>query len=123
MDLHLTPFDDGVSSRRGSCLAGLQHGIATLTTDGVHTESIFRNANGTSLCTTPVDDPAAFARAAVNLWENPSQRREIARAGRTLYEAHCDWPLVADRLLSGLRRDNIHSEATSHPAYNPVVES
>jgi len=102
MDVHLTPFDDGVSSRRGSCLAGLQHGVATLTTEGVHTEEVFLDARDTALCMTPVDAPDAFARIAVDLWEHPDRRHEIGRQGRLLYESHCDWPVVAEQFLTEL---------------------
>jgi len=113
MDVHMTPFDDGVSSRRGSCLAGLQHGVATLTTEGVHTENVFLQARGRALCTVPVHDSDAFSRAAVDLWENPSRRRQIGRAGRLLYESRCDWPVVANRLLAGLGEVDGRSEYAS----------
>ena len=42
MDLHLAPYSDGVSTRRGAFLAGLQHGVSSVTTIGKHTDSLLK---------------------------------------------------------------------------------
>jgi len=102
MDIHLSPFADGMSSRRGSCLAGLQHGVATISTGGVHTELVFLDARGRALALTPVDAPDAFAREALRLWDDPTYRHRLGRAGRELYQSRCDWSVIADRLVSAL---------------------
>jgi hypothetical protein len=39
MDIYLTPFLDGASSRRTSLMTGLQHGIATVSTRSGHTDT------------------------------------------------------------------------------------
>jgi glycosyltransferase involved in cell wall biosynthesis len=110
MDIHLSPFADGMSSRRGSCLAGLQHAVATVSTDGVHTESVFLDARGSALALAPVGNPDAFAREALQLWDDPINRHRLGQTGQELYQSRCDWPVIADRLLSTLQTSALASE-------------
>ena len=42
MDLLISPFIDGISTRRGSAIAGFQHGVAVASTWANHTDALFR---------------------------------------------------------------------------------
>jgi glycosyltransferase involved in cell wall biosynthesis len=100
-DLYLAPFIDGVSGRRTSLMAALQHGLPVVGTRGEMTDSAMRNA-GSALLLTPSHDGAAFAAAARDLAADPSQRAQRATAARRLYESRFDWPVACRLALDGL---------------------
>jgi glycosyltransferase involved in cell wall biosynthesis len=100
-DLFLAPFADGVSTRRSSVMAALQHGLPVVGTDGYLTDGILRRSTA-ALRLFPVDRPDLFAEAVVELAKAPDERLAAARAARALYEASFDWPVLARRLLDGV---------------------
>jgi glycosyltransferase involved in cell wall biosynthesis len=100
-DLFLAPLIDGVSTRRGSMMAALQHGLPVVGTDGPLTDSILRGP-GSGMSLTRVGDKRAFAAAVLALAEDVGARASSAAAARELYERNFDWPVAADRLLSAL---------------------
>jgi glycosyltransferase involved in cell wall biosynthesis len=102
MDVHLTPFIDGVSTRRGSFMAGLQHGVPTVATRGPLTDSLLADRDGEAFLLAPVDASVQFAEHVVNLWSNPERRRAMGKAGRALYETHFRFDAIAAKLLSSL---------------------
>jgi glycosyltransferase involved in cell wall biosynthesis len=102
MDLFLAPFRDGVSTRRGSFMVGLQHGRPTVTTTGPDTDSDLHDAAGTAFLAAPQGDPSAFARQVEQLATDAETRWRIGQAGATLYSKTYDWPHVAVRLITTL---------------------
>jgi glycosyltransferase involved in cell wall biosynthesis len=100
-DLFLVPVADGVSTRRGSLMAALQHELAVLGTAGPLTDSVLREA-GPALRLTVVGDADAFAAAAAALAEDEDARGAAGTAARDLYEREFDWPVIAERLLAAL---------------------
>lgn len=102
MDLYLAPFRKGVSTRRGSFLPGLQHGIPSLSTWGVHTDAMLLAQNDAAFALTPDDDPAAFATVAARLAADAKRRDRMGAAGRRFFDRHFRWSTLADRLLEGL---------------------
>lgn len=102
MDLHLTPFLDGVSTRRGSFMTGLQHGLPTVSTQGPHTAPWVADAHDEAFLLAPEDDPGAFARHAHDLMTTPARRRTLGAGGRAFYERHFDWPVLAKQLRRAL---------------------
>jgi glycosyltransferase involved in cell wall biosynthesis len=99
-DLFLAPFVDGVSSRRTTVMAALQHGIAVVGTTGPLTDELL--ISGDFLELAPVDDLGAFVRAALRLASNSDERRSLGEAGRKSYEDNFDWPVIARELLRQL---------------------
>jgi glycosyltransferase involved in cell wall biosynthesis len=99
-DVFLAPYMDGVSTRRGSVMAALQHGVPVVGTAGHLTDDVLRNASGLALV--PVGVPAEFARAVTRLVSDASGRRELGAAGRELYERTFDWPVLVRRLRTHL---------------------
>jgi len=106
MDVQLAPYPDGVSTRRGSCMVGLQHGVPVVSTNGTLTDAVFQEADGAALALAPADDPSAFARRAAALSEDAERREAMGRAGRRLYERAFDWPQLAERLLEALQSED-----------------
>ena len=102
MDLHLTPFLDGVSTRRGSFMAGLQHGVPTVTTCGRHTAPWMRAAHDDAFLLAPEDAPDQFAHHAHALMTDSSRRRQIGDGGQAFYQRHFDWPVLAAQLRRAL---------------------
>jgi glycosyltransferase involved in cell wall biosynthesis len=93
MDLFLSPFAEGISSRKGSAIIGLQHGVATLTTAGPQTDSLFHNAG---LELTDCGDQQSFVRKAVRTIHDKPYRDQIARSGLGLHSTVFEWDVVAD---------------------------
>jgi glycosyltransferase involved in cell wall biosynthesis len=105
-DVFLAPFVDGVSTRRSTVMAALQHGLAVLGTDGPLTDGLLRRAPD-ALVLVPVARPDVFSRAAARLACSVDGRRSLAERGRALYEQTFDWPVLASRVsaaLAGSRR-------------------
>lgn len=102
MDIHLAPFVDGISTRRGSLMAGLQHGIATVGTLGQHTDSILRDANGKALLLTDVAAPEQFIAHVLRLADDAALRERLGREGQRLYAQEFAWASLAKQLQSTL---------------------
>jgi glycosyltransferase involved in cell wall biosynthesis len=101
MDLLVAPLMDGASTRRTTIMAGLQHGVAVLSTDGHLTDDLLRR-HPEAIELVPVRDVDAFARAAARLAGADDERAALAAAGRRLYETTFDWPVLVPRLLDHL---------------------
>jgi glycosyltransferase involved in cell wall biosynthesis len=99
-DIFLAPFTDGVSTRRTSLMAAMQHELAVIGTDGHLTDDVLRRAPG--LILGDVNDADAFDAAATMLAEDATQRAENGRAVRALYDDEFAWPVIAQRLRRGL---------------------
>lgn len=61
MDAAISPFIDGVSTRRGSVVALLQHGIPVATTQTPWTDSVFRTSAPSGLLMSSATSAEAFA--------------------------------------------------------------
>jgi glycosyltransferase involved in cell wall biosynthesis len=103
-DVFLAPFIDGVSTRRSSVMAALQHGVPVVGTSGPLTDSVLRRATE-ALRLVPVDRPDLFTEAVLSSVRLPTETRCQARAARTLYDTHFAWPVIAERFLSALDID------------------
>lgn len=104
MDLYLAPFSDGVSTRRGSFMVGLQHGVATVTTVGPSTDDVLARANGTAFLAACVGDREEFVRAVLRLVEDADLRHELGRTAAPFYATHFDWNHAADTVMRVLTR-------------------
>ncbi len=94
--LVLAPLIEGVSARKGTVMAALQHGQAVVTTRGAHTRD---DIAWDQICVLAPLDRAAFATAAVKAFENPKWRAEIGRSARAEYDAHASASVTAARIL------------------------
>jgi glycosyltransferase involved in cell wall biosynthesis len=111
MDLYLAPFVAGVSTRRGSFMAALQHGVPTVATAGAQTDPILHRNDGNAFVLRPETDVDAFAEIAFALQNDPDRRRQIGRAARRLYRNEFDWTVLARRVEDVLCRNSppVHS--------------
>jgi glycosyltransferase involved in cell wall biosynthesis len=98
-DLMLVPLVDGVSTRRTSVMAALQHGVAVVATRGPLTDSMLDRSDVLALSSGGAD---SFAEAAVAVAGEPRRRDALASAGRVLYMRAFDWPATARAIKHAL---------------------
>jgi len=82
-DVMAQPYPDGVTSRRTSTMASLQHARTIVTTKGSLTEPFWDRSDAVALV--PVEDPASFASMVCELIANNDRRRRYESAARSLY--------------------------------------
>src|SRR5205823_4138588 len=86
VDIYLAPLPDGISTRRGSLIAGLQHGLPTVASVGRHTDDVLRSADERAFLLAPVGSKDAFAAKALRLANDPALRDRLGRGARSLFE-------------------------------------
>jgi glycosyltransferase involved in cell wall biosynthesis len=84
-DLLVQPYPDGVSSRRGSFMAGMALGVPAVTTRGVATESLW---NDRLAALSPAGDTDALVRAAEILLDDHDLRQQLGEQARVAYQMH-----------------------------------
>jgi glycosyltransferase involved in cell wall biosynthesis len=116
-DIFLAPFVDGVSTRRTTLMAALQHGLAVIGTDGALTDPQLR-AHPDALWLVPVDRHDLFAQAVVRLATDTTEREARRRAARALFEGCYAWSVIAAAMAShlGLPPDRTGEGTCSCPA-------
>jgi glycosyltransferase involved in cell wall biosynthesis len=102
MDIYLSPFADGVATRRTSFLVALQHGIATVSTTGRDTGPLLTAQAGRAFLLTPVDQPAAFAQAVVQLAADSSLRSRLGQEGASFFQSAFSWEHLAAQAAADL---------------------
>ncbi|PQV65209.1 Glycosyltransferase involved in cell wall bisynthesis [Abditibacterium utsteinense] len=102
MDIYLATFVDGVSTRRGSLMAALQHGVPVVGTAGNLTDTLWHRENGRSIALAPVADAQRFAALVADLVSNPEKRQKMGSAGRALYEREFSVEVTARHLMETL---------------------
>jgi glycosyltransferase involved in cell wall biosynthesis len=119
MDLHLAPFVDGASTRRGSFLAGLQHGVPTVSTHGPLTDSLLMEKNGKAFRLTPSDDVDAFRQAVLELKSASGSRPAMRERAERFFDAHFEWDQIAGRIRSSLEASPHASLSRAHGRPTP----
>jgi len=101
-DLAVAPYVDGVSTRRGTLVAQLQHGRPIVGTDGVSTGALLHHQPAIALI--PVGSSGAFVQTVERLLGEPAARSAMGEAAAALFDAEFSWPKIAAaylRLLDG----------------------
>lgn len=93
----VAPIIDGVSTRRTSVAALLQHGLPIAGSDGRATGALFRESPAFLLA--PVGDGAAAAASVERLLDDRLLSDRMAAAARGLFDAHLAWPRIASAYL------------------------
>jgi glycosyltransferase involved in cell wall biosynthesis len=108
MDIVLSPFIDGVSSRRGSVIAALQHGIPVATTLTRYTDDIFRTGIPESLLVSSAGDRVAFAEEVLgNLRARAFSPEAPSTAIAEFFARHFSWDRISKGLLARLYKENL----------------
>jgi glycosyltransferase involved in cell wall biosynthesis len=102
VDLLVSPFLDGISTRRSSAMSCLAHGLPLLTTSGRLSDALWHEAFGDQLI--PVEKEEAYFDAAYQLCLDESKRRDLAQTSQSLYQSQFTWEKIAQRLLDAFEK-------------------
>jgi hypothetical protein len=102
-DVLVQPYPDGASTRRSTLMAGLAHGIPTVTTRGRLTEPFWDTSPAVAMVD---DDTVALVDAAHRLVDDEARRQGMSAAARTLYESRFAVRHVVERLRSDRCEDS-----------------
>ena len=101
-DICVLPYRDGASFRRGSFMAALVHGCATVSTRSPMPNdqcSMPNLIDGENVLLVPPDDAQALAAAIIRLAEDTNLRRRLS-AGAAALAQHFTWESIAARTLA-----------------------
>lgn len=93
-DLFLAPFEGGISSRRGSLMAAIVHGLPVVSTPPKIATRYFRA--GENFAQVPFGDAAALADEVSSLMDDP-ERRGLLREGSEVLSGVFSWSDIALR--------------------------
>lgn len=99
-DIFLSPISDGASSRRGSLLAGLNHGLCCITTTGDSTDRLFHEEAGRGVVF--AKDREDFSKRVRLLALDAPMRRSHGDHAARFYEANFSWESIAETYLREL---------------------
>jgi hypothetical protein len=103
MDLMINPFSDGISTRRGSAMAALQHGVPVLTTRGHATEALWDDVEGKCIFRSPNDRHDLWLQACREAWHATAAiESSHTESIKQFYQNHFDWPVIAKKLMNSL---------------------
>ncbi|MEM9110821.1 MAG: hypothetical protein AAGC72_12430 [Planctomycetota bacterium] len=103
MDVMLNPFIDGLSTRRGSAIAALQHGVPVVSTMGHATDRLWRSESSLGVfLTDKVEEGAWLAAVDACLKQLQRDPESCGSAALRLFEENLSWPVIATRLCSKL---------------------
>lgn len=102
MDINLAAYSDGVSSRRTSMIAALQHAIPIVCTRGRNTDAMFLQEDGRSILIAHDQTPQSFADQVATLARDQALRQRIGAGGRELFDSVFSWPVIARKLINCL---------------------
>jgi glycosyltransferase involved in cell wall biosynthesis len=84
-DLLVQPYEDGVTSRRGTLMAGLALGLPVVTNSGPLAEASFAQEGAVRMAPDP--DPESIVAAVEEVLGDAALRAAIATRGRAFYES------------------------------------
>ncbi|HEY1861868.1 MAG TPA: glycosyltransferase family 4 protein [Gemmataceae bacterium] len=99
-DCLVQPYPDGVSSRRGSLMAGLALGLPIVTNAGPLTDAVWRESDAVALAASPA--PSDFMDAVEHLLAEPRGMEELGRRAAEMYQKRFALVRTIETLRSGL---------------------
>jgi len=102
MDIYLVPYLDGLSTRRTTLMAALQHGIATVGTRGPLTDSLLAQEDGRAFLLADVAAPEMFSTHVLRLATKMELRKQIAEEGASLYAREFAWQKIVEKMQRAL---------------------
>ena len=99
-DILIQPYRDGATTRRTTLMAGLMHGIATITNRGALSEPLWKDS-GLAVASRP--NAAEMLQIAQTLMTDDEKRQAIAGYGEQLYSSQLSWDRSIDQLITDSR--------------------
>jgi glycosyltransferase involved in cell wall biosynthesis len=94
----------GISSRRGSAIAGIACGLPLIAFSGPETAPPITEAG---VVLVPPDQPDQLNAALARVLSDPECRNDLAARSRAAYQAHFAWPAIAARFAAILNRQSV----------------
>jgi glycosyltransferase involved in cell wall biosynthesis len=116
MDIFLAPVNDGISARRGSIVAALQHGLPICSTVREHTDRFLREFSSPAFSLAPGDNFELFTENAVRMAELSLQQPELGHDLVKFHDRYFAWPVLAKRLVNELLKVQVGAVAGIHPS-------
>lgn len=91
-DLFVVPYDDGISIRRGSLMAGLAHGLPVVSTTSSLASAYLRD--GDNIALVPPRNPQALSARIASLLASPHEAARLGQGAGKLADRFT-WPLIA----------------------------
>lgn len=107
MDLFLAPLVDGMSPRRGSVIAALQHSLPVCSTFREYTDRFLLDFVSPAFSLTPGDNETLFTQAALEMAETLVEQPDLGNDLVKFHDKYFAWPVIAHRLIAELGRANI----------------
>jgi glycosyltransferase involved in cell wall biosynthesis len=102
VDVFLAPFEDGVSTRRGTLMAALQHGLAIVGTKVPLTDDLLACEDGRSFLLADSRSIEAYSQCVRSLLADSSLRLRLGQNANALFDRHFTWSSISGRLLKAL---------------------
>lgn len=99
-DIALQPYPDGISSRRGSALAPLRHGLPVVSTRGYLTEPLWDEAEAVLMA--PAANPSAFVQETLRLIHDTNLRTSLSKRSLTFYQKHFATEVILEQVVHDL---------------------
>ena len=94
-DIFLMPQICGLSAKRGTLMAALQHGLPVVGTKGKMTDQFWCEVPGVNL----ISGAKRFASTVLRLAEKEELRKQMGVTNRSYFEAHFTWDKIARTFL------------------------
>lgn len=104
MDMYLAAFLDGVSTRRGSLMTAMQHGIAIVGNRGVWSDELLLAEDGKAFLLADTRKPGAFQAQALHVAGDAQRRARLGSGAAELFAREFTWERIATRLLTALQQ-------------------
>lgn len=99
-DIFLVPHSCGLTAKRSTLIAGLQHGLPVVGTKGYMTDTFWNEVPGVTLV--PMSKPKDFYRAVLNLCTNPMLRQKHGQSNLACYQKQFTWEAITDIFLKNV---------------------
>ncbi|CAN5414631.1 glycosyltransferase family 4 protein [soil metagenome] len=100
IDVFVATYSDGLTTRRGAFIAGMQHGLPLVGTISSHTGDLLAAENGKSFLLSPPQETDQMVANVLRLVDDRSFGHAMGRNARTLYDRAFAWPVIAKTMLA-----------------------
>ena len=99
-DIFLMPHVEGLSAKRGTLMAALEHALPVVGTTGTMTDSFWSAVAGVTLV--DAADAGGFAAAVAALCPRRQRRQDLGRTNAEYYREQFAWPKIARKFLDAI---------------------
>jgi hypothetical protein len=102
MDILLAPFTDGISTRRGTAMSALQHGVPVCSTISKWSDSVFWDERLPALSLCNLIKGEDYVGCVLAVAAAVLRNADMGSHLKDLYNSKFSWPVISNRLLAQL---------------------